>query len=344
MPGHQSEPRQPPLVSIVDSARDGYVEDPDVEREALHPAARVELCRLDDVCAVGDAAREAAVLIAWHRIPLPRPALEQLRHCRGIVRASVGYDNIDLEAATDLGVPICNVPDYGTEEVADHTLSLLLTLWRRLPALARHVRAGGWQWAAAGRLDRLRGTTLGIVGLGRIGTAVARRAQAFGLNVGFFDPYQPSGIEKAQAVVRHETLGDLLDWSRIVSLHVPLTAETRHMIGRAELERLGPDAVLLNTARGELIDQDALVEAVTGGRLGQVGLDVLSAEPRVPDELRASDRVLVTPHAAFYSDAALTELRRKSAETALQLLRGLRPRSLLNPGVAAHGLASSWRS
>jgi C-terminal binding protein len=319
-----------PLVVVVDSARGGYVAEPDVERAVLEPLARVELQRREEGGRLGPPAEEAEILIAWHHIALPAQVLRALPRCRGIVRASVGYDNIDLAAARELGIPVCNVPDYGTEEVADHAMALLLTLVRRLPALDAHVRGGGWDWRAAGGVNRLRGSTLGIVGLGRIGLAVARRAQAFGLDVAFYDPYVPSGVEKSTALVRCEELNELIDRSWILSLHAPLTAETSRMIGRAELGRMRPDGILLNTARGDLVDSRALVEALEGGRLGGAGLDVLSGEPTVPEEVRVSGRVLLTPHAAFYSDASLLELRRKAAETGRRLLLGQPVRTILN--------------
>jgi C-terminal binding protein len=319
-----------PLVVVVDSMRGGYVGDPDIEREVLEPLAAVELQRCDEGTALAGAAEAADVLIAWHHIALPGDVLGRLRRCRGIVRASVGYDNIDLAAARDLGIPVANVPDYGTEEVADHALALMLALVRRLPLLDAHVRGGGWDWQVVGSVTRLRGATLGIVGLGRIGAAVARRAQAFGLDVAFYDPYVPNGVEKSHGLVRCEELSELIDRSWILSLHTPLTPETRHIIGRPELEQMRPGAILVNTARGDLIDNGALVEALEAGRLGGAALDVLSGEPRVPEEIRSSGRVILTPHAAFYSDASLRELRRKAAESARRLLLGQPLRTLLN--------------
>jgi len=179
-------------------------------------------------------------------------------------------------------------------------------------------------------VTRLRGRHLGIVGFGRIGTAVARRAQAFGLQVAFYDPYVPSGYDKVHGVARHESLHELLDWAQIVSVHVPLNPETQHLIGRAELARLTPQTVLLNTSRGEVIDQQELIEALKENRIGQVGLDVLAAEPNVPATLRTSDQVLLTAHSAFYADASLAELRYKAALSVRRLLRGERERNVVN--------------
>jgi phosphoglycerate dehydrogenase-like enzyme len=317
-------------VLIIDSCRGGYVVAPDVEEECLRPLAVPRVVRVETAAELVGQVEDADAFISWHHIPLERPILERARRCRAIVRAGVGFDNVDIACAAERKIAVANVPDYGTEEVADHTLAMLLAMVRQIVALHRHAGGGGWDWRAIGSVPRLRGTTLGIVGFGRIGSAVARRAQAFGLDVAFYDPHLPSGVEKAHAVKRCESLGELIDRSRIVSLHVPLMPSTRGLIGAAELRRMKPDTLLLNTARGEVIDQRALVAAVLEGRIGQVGLDVLAGEPAVPAELRESERVLLTPHAAFYSDAALVELRRSAARVTLNLLQGLGDRNVVN--------------
>jgi D-3-phosphoglycerate dehydrogenase/C-terminal binding protein len=312
-----------PLVMIIDSERGGYVGQPDVEQATLGPEVVVEVVRVrenDDswVRRLVD----ADAVISWHQIPLDRRALADLRCCRGIVRAAVGYDNIDLAYAHERNIPVCNVPDYGTEEVADHTLALLLATVRKLETLRRHVATGGWDWKAAGPILRLRGACLGIVGLGRIGTAVAQRARAFGLEIVFHDPYVASGVEKALGLSRAATLPELLRRAQFLTLHTPLNEETRHLIGAAELALLPEGAILINTARGEIIDQRALLAGLAAGRPAYAALDVLADEPRVPAELTSLPNVLLTAHSAFFADAALTELRRKAAGTAGRLLRG----------------------
>ena len=321
------------LVSIVDSHRGPYLETTDIEQEVLQPYARPVLHRVHVPEELLGHIEEADVIISWHTIPLQADLLRRLRQCRGIVRAAVGFDNIDIGCAGTLGIPVCVVPDYGTEEVADHTIALLLALVRNLRELDQHARSGGWDWRTIGRVPRLRGATLGIVGFGRIGRSVARRAQAFGLQVAFYDPYAPSGTEKVYGVTRYDTLDDLLEHARMLSLHVPLTDETHHLMGRRELERLSPDVILINTSRGEVIDQEALIAQVLAGRIGRVGLDVLAHEPHVPEAFRTSERVLLTAHSAFYADASLVELRYKAATVARRLLLGQPVRDIVN-GVA----------
>jgi len=320
-------------VIIVDSHQGPYLEEPDIERGVLSPEARPILHRVNSAEELIGLVDDAAAIISWHTIPLPASVIARLKNCRGIVRSAAGYDNIDIDYAAQRGIPVAVVPDYGIEEVADHTMALLLALVRKLHVVGPRAKNGEWDWRAVGRVPRLRGLCLGLVGFGRIGSAVARRAQAFGLQVAFYDPYLPSGVEKVHAVTRHETLHDLLDWSQIVSVHVPLTAETRHLIGRAELARLTPETILINTARGDVIDQQALIESLAAGHVGQVGLDVLSGEPHVPDALRTSERVLLTPHSAFYADASLAEVRYKAAATVRRLLSGQPERNIVN-GVA----------
>jgi D-3-phosphoglycerate dehydrogenase/C-terminal binding protein len=329
-------------VVIIDSHRGPYLEEPDIEREVLEPCAVPVLRRVHSTADLIGSVEHADAIISWHTIALPADLLARLEKCRGIVRAAVGYDNIDVRFAAGRGIPVCNVRDYGTEEVADHALALMLALVRNLRDGERHVRGGGWDWRVVGSVPRLRGLPLGLVGFGRIGGAVARRAQAFGMDVAFYDPYVPSGTEKVHAVRRCESLPELLGRSRIVSLHVPLTAETRNLIGASVLESLKPDTILVNTSRGEVIDQEALLARLRAERLGGAALDVLSNEPHVPQELLHFPRVLLTPHAAFYSDQSLAELRRKAAETTRKLLLGEAVRDVVNGLVPTYACGGNF--
>jgi len=317
-------------VIIVDSHHSPYLAEPDIERDVLSSDATPVLCRVNSAEELIGMIDNADGIISWHTIPLPATVIACLKNCRGIVRAAMGFDNIDIIFAAKRGIPVAVVPDYGTEEVADHTMALLLALVRKLLVINDLAKNGEWDWRGVGSVPRLRGSRLGIVGFGRIGTAVARRAQAFGILVGFYDPYVPSGVEKVHAVVRHESLHELLDWAQIVSVHVPLNPETQHLIGRAELGRLTPQTVLINTSRGEVLDQQALLDCLNDNRIGQVGLDVLADEPNVPAALRSSNRVLLTAHSAFYADASLAELRYKAAASVRRLLRGERERNVVN--------------
>ena len=264
---------------------------------------------------------------------------------RCVVRMGVGYDRIDRAEAARRGVMVCNVPDYGTTEVADHAIALTLSLRRGLLMHHDGQRAeppAPWTTTASPLLRRLSSQGFGIVGLGRIGTAVALRAKALGFRVSFYDPHRPRGAELALGIGRAETLHELLQGSDVLSLHTPQTPETIGMIGAAELAMLPPDAVVVSTARGTAIDIDALEAALRDGRLAGTGLDVLPVEPPVepiPSLLRAYrdrapwtiGRLIVTPHSAYFSPEAFRDIRIKSAETMHAALFTNRPQNVIPP-------------
>lgn len=285
----------------------------------------------------------ADALIAYHEIIVDAELLARMPRCRVIVRAGVGFDAIDLAAAGARGIPVCNVPDYGTSEVADHAIALLLALCRGIVGYTTAIAAdpiAGWDWRPAPLVRRLRGSTLGVIGLGRIGLATARRARGLDMRVVFFDPYLPDGADQATGLERALTLGELLEVSDAVTLHCPHTAETDRLIDAAALQRLRPHAVLINTARGRCVDTGALARALREGRLAGAALDVLPAEPPLPGDplieaWRGGDpalrqRLIVTPHAAWYSPEGQADLRRKSARTAVEALAGGPPRNCVN--------------
>ena len=314
-----------PLVVVTD-----HLAEAGVERAVLEPVADLLLLQTNDETEVARRACDADVLLVFHDIRLTERTLEALPKCRGIVRCGVGFDNVDLRAAGARGMVVCNVPDYGTEEVADHAILLLLALARRLLPAEQSVRAGKWDAAVVFGAPRLRGRTLGLVGCGRIGTAAALRARAFGMRVLFYDPYQPDGLDKALGIGRCRRLDELLGQSEFLSLHCPLTAETHHLLNAETLARLPAGAYVINTARGPCIDPVALAAALDSGRVAFAGLDVVEREPLDDERLRRHPRVLLTPHVAFYSLEGFTEMRAKGAEEALRLLRGEPARNPVN--------------
>jgi phosphoglycerate dehydrogenase-like enzyme len=309
-------------VFVVDAPSGGYVDTPDIETGVLGgdipvglllvpPEEPAELYRLP-----------APYIILWHRVALSAEFFERNKSCRAVICASVGYDHVDIEAARRHGVAIYHVPHYGTEEVADHTIALGLAAARKLPELAFQLREGGWDWQNARGARRLRGQTWGIIGLGRIGTAVALRAQAFGMSVAFHDPWAHPGIEKSLAVRRRNSVDDLLASSDIVSLHTPLNRQTLHLLDAGRLQLMRTGSCLINTARGALVDISALAEALSRERPAVAALDVVEGEPDVPGWLRTDPRVILTPHSAFYSVESLIELRTRAAEAVRELIAG----------------------
>jgi D-3-phosphoglycerate dehydrogenase len=302
------------------------------EEEAVFRAAGVRFEQVvartaDDYLRLGGAAD--ALLVQYGDVG--RRVFEGLSRLRLLVRYGVGVDGIDLAAATARGIPVVNVPDYGTDEVANHAVALLLALARKLPRLDRQVRAGGWDVFVVQPVHRLAGRTVGIVGCGRIGRAVARKLAGFDVRLLVHDPY----LAELPPGVTPVSLEELLAASDYVTVHCPLTAGTRHLIGRAALARMKPTAVLVNTARGGIVDGAALVEALEAGRLAGAGLDVTEDEPLGPAHaLRRLDQVIVTPHAAWYSEEGRSDLKRRVAEETVRVLvHGERPLHCVNPEV-----------
>jgi C-terminal binding protein len=313
-----------------------FLDEMEVEAPVLGDLADIVLAGGHAEDDLFDLVPEADALILFHDIPTVTDAtFSRTRRCRGVVRAGVGYNNVDIAAAGRRGIVVCNVPDYGTEEVADHALMLLLAVVRQLIPSAAAIRGGGWDYRTQLETRRLRGRTLGLVGCGRIGAATALRAKAFGIDVIFYDPHVAPGFEKALGVRRAERLEDLLGQSPLVSLHCYLDETTHHLIDAAALARMPRGGILINTARGPVVDQAALVEALDSGHLFGAGLDVVEREPLDDERLRSHPRVVLTPHSAFYSIEGFIELRRKTAEEVRRLLLGepLRcPVNRLRPG------------
>jgi phosphoglycerate dehydrogenase-like enzyme len=314
----------PKLIAIIDWAA-AHLGDPEatVERAVIGDEAIVETfyCNSDED--FNDVICNSDALIVWHNCPITARGIERLRQCRAIIRNGVGFDSVDLAAAARCGIPVCNVPDYGTEEVADHAMALALALCRQLFPLDAEAKRLGWTIPTPLKMRRLNRMNFNIIGLGRIGTAAALRAKAFGFNVSFYDPYLPSGVCKSIGVHRERELDELLRNADILSLHCPLTDETQHMIGERELMLMKQDAFIVNTARGALIEKDAILTALREGRLGGAALDVIEDEPLRTAEEAATPNLIATCHAAFYSIESKLEMRATSARIARAAVLGL---------------------
>jgi D-3-phosphoglycerate dehydrogenase / 2-oxoglutarate reductase len=275
----------------------------------------------EDILAV---AREAdAILVTYAR--LPGDLLRQLTRCKAIGRFGLGVDNIDIPAAAELGITVTYVPDYCMHEVSDHALALLLALARKIPLSNKLVQAGRWEIPAVVPIHRLAGRVLGLVGFGNIPRALAPKAKAFGLRVVTHDPYV-SQQALAAAGVESVSFDRLLEISDFVSIHAPLMPATRGLFNAEVFGKMKTGALLINTARGPLVDEDALVSALDSGRLGGAALDVVAVEPLPKDSrLIGRDNVILTPHTAFYSVEALNELQTKCAADVARVLSGEKP-------------------
>ena len=264
--------------------------------------------------------------------PMPAEVIRGLDRCVVIARYGIGLDTIDLDEATAKGIVVTNVPDYCIDEVSDHALALLMFLARGVTLLDRRVRSGSWTPSVARPIHRLRGRTLGLVGFGRIARALAAKVAPLGFRVLTTDPFVPDEAVR-EAGAEPATLEELLAAADVVSIHAPLTTDSRHLMGAAELATMKPGAILINTSRGPLVDLDALRAALAEERLGGAGLDVLEVEPPAPDDpLLLRDDVIITPHAAFYSEESLEELQRKAVEQVIEALAGRTPPYAVNTG------------
>lgn len=297
-----------------------------LERELLADTD-AELIVADDTSAetlARLAADVQAILTCWAQVTAD--VLRAAPHCRHVARMGIGLDNIDVAAATKLGMLVTNVPDYCQTEVAEHTLALLLALGRRVGEFHLATKHGRYDLAGAGPLRRIAGQTLGLVGLGNIGRTVAQKAAGLGLNV-----IACRQSQTPVAGVRVVTFDELLEASDYVSLHLPLSDATRHLVGRPQFERMKPTAFLINTSRGGLVDSGALAEALAAGQVAGAGLDVQEPEPPDLSQPPWNDpRVIVTPHAAFASLESVEELRRRAVGQVIEVLQGRRPPNVVN--------------
>jgi D-3-phosphoglycerate dehydrogenase / 2-oxoglutarate reductase len=321
---------------------DHTIDSPDVEREILGSmsdillphrllASEDELIKfVKDVDAILDASE----------IPITDRIMDAIPNLRIVSCVSVGFDNVDVQAASERGIVVTNVPDYCSNEVADHAMTLIMALARQLFVLDGKLRSGTWGDKIP-KMVRVRSSSsqvLGLVAFGRIPRRVAARARSFGFRVIAYDPYVPRWDFDLSNVERVQTLHELMSGSDIISVHLPLNAETRHLIGEEEIGAMKPGAFFVNTGRGQTVDQAALTRALMDKRIAGAALDVFEREPPDPaDPLFKLDNVIVTPHVASYSEESMVRVRAEAANTVADLLCGRRPQFILNPQVLAEG-------
>jgi D-3-phosphoglycerate dehydrogenase len=310
-----------PVIAVTDSVFPSL--DPALAALArLDPEMRMsKSVAAEDILAV---ARDAdAILVTYAK--LPGELLRELPRCKAIGRFGLGVDNIDTKTAAELGIVVTYVPDYCMHEVSDHAMALLLALARKIPFSNKLVQSGRWEMPAVAPLRRLAGQVLGLIGLGNIPRALVPKARAFGFDVIAYDPYAAKEVF-ASCGVEAVSLETLFARSDAISVHAPLTPATRGLVDAAAFARMKPGAVIVNTARGPLIDEQALLAALDSGRLGGAALDVVATEPLPKDSpLLGRDNVILTPHTAFYSLEALDELQTKCATDVASVLSGQPP-------------------
>lgn len=307
-----------PKVAVVDwKDHPRGDENLEIELNILKNNADVSYHLVRDSCDYmdgGDNLRNANIVILWHNAPCDAECISVLHNCSVIIRNGVGYDTVDLEAASCAGITVCNVPDYGTEEVANHAIALALTLSRQIIPLDNHAKKLNWELPAFvyPKIKRYSEMFFGIIGLGRIGTSVAHKAEALGFNVYYYDPYVNSND-----FARCDSLNELLTLSDILSIHCPLNDQTKYMITDQELDLLKNSAYLINTARGAIVKKSSVLNFLNSNRLAGAGLDVVEDEPlKTYDEAKAPN-LICTCHSAFYSMESLIDMRTKSSNLAL---------------------------
>lgn len=265
--------------------------------------------------------------------------LRSAEKCVVASRYGIGVDNVNIPVCTELGIVVTNVPDYCIDEVTEHTLGMVIALNRRLVPHNAAVKAGGWSRVKLDRpMRRMSGATFGVIGYGRIGRSVAAMANALGMKVLTFDPMLKPGQDAG--VAESVSLADVLANSDFISVHVPLTDQTRGMIGKSELAAMRPGAIIVNPARGGLIDEFALADALSSGHIGGAGLDVMEpAPPAAGHPLLKQENVIITPHTAFFSQASTLELETRTAKEVVRVVNGGEPENFINPGVRGRSRA-----
>ena len=292
----------------------------DPERSVLEPiGCTIDHAQCKTAADVIERAGDAEVLmVQW--APITEQVLAALPNCKLVVRYGIGVDNVDLSAAKARGVAVCNVPDYSIDEVADHAVSTAVALGRQLMQLDKRLRSGVWKLAPITPMPAFRDMTFAVAGFCRIGRAVLDRARGFKFKLAGYDPFVSEALFEA-ADVRKLSLEDLFQFADILSLHLPLTAETKHLVNADRLAAMKPTAVIVNTARGPLIDTNALCAALKAGTIGYAGLDVFETEPLAPDHpIRNCENSIFTSHVAWYSERSLPQLQRMAAEEVARFL------------------------
>ena len=314
----------------------------DVERTILGEVAEVTALDAQSENDFGDRLRQADAIMVYHFVSITRATIEKLERCKLIVRCGAGFDNVDHAFARQRGIPVANVPDYGTEDVADTAIGLVLSIARGTHLYNQQCQRGtdSWIYTLATPLHRIRGRVFGVIGVGRIGTATALRAKALGYDVVFYDPHVTDGRDKALGIRRAESVEELLSQSHVVSCHCPLTPETKYIINPSSIELMQRGSILVNTARGGVVDPAAILKGLESGILAGAAIDVLEQEPPASDHPLiaawrdpshpAHDRLILTPHAAFYSEEGLKDMRIKGSQNCLRSLTGAKIRNIVN--------------
>lgn len=311
--------------------------DLDSERKILaENDAEMIIAQCESADEVVSIAKDADVILNTYFGPLDEKVFSKLQKCKAVIRYGIGTDSIDIDSATQHGIMVANVPDYCCEEVSDHAVASMLSLLRKLPLSDRRIRQGEWSLQYLKPMNRIKDLTIGIVGMGRIGRLSAKKISVFGSQIIFSDPFiTEDDVKEVGLNLKKVALDDLVAKSDAILIHAPAIAETYHLVDSALFQKMQRRPVIVNCARGSLIDTDALIEALSQGQISGVALDVIEGVPPLDlgSPISQFENVILSPHSAWYSEEALVDLRKLALEEVLRVLKGGHPNSLLNPAV-----------
>ena len=312
-----------PLVAVVDWKQSPRGDESCyIEKEAIGSRAKVKYFKCDTDKDWSEELLKADYILLWHNTNMPDTVINKLENCKAIIRIGTGYDSVDHLTAATRDIPVCNVPDYGTEEVADHSIALSLALCRQIIPIDQECKKLGWEIPNKNKIQRLSELNFGVIGLGRIGTSVALKAKALGFNVYFYDPYLPNGVDKSLGLLRSKSFDAFISDMDVISINCPLTDETHHMITKKEINKMRKNAFIVNTARGPIIKKDDLFAALRKDKIAGAALDVIEDEPLKTKKEANTPNLIVTCHSGFYSIQAAWEMRFKAAAQARDIIVG----------------------
>ena len=320
-----------PLIAVVD-----WKESPRgdkncaVEKEAIGRKAKVKYFKCGGDKDWKGELLKADVILLWHNTTMSTAVINKLKNCKAIIRNGTGYDTVDVTTATHRDIAVCNVPDYGTDEVADHSIALALALCRQIIPIDKECKKLGWEIPNKNKIQRFNEMDFGVIGLGRIGTSVALKAKALGFNVHFYDPYLSNGVDKSLGIGRLKKLDTFLSSMDVISINCPLTDETHHMITEKEIKMMKTNAFIVNTARGSIIKKADLFKALRNDKIAGAALDVIEDEPLKSFHEARTPNLIVTCHSGFYSLQAAWEMKHKAACIAKSVILGKEPENCIN--------------
>ncbi len=320
-----------PLVSVVDWKHSPRGDKKcAVEKEAIGDKANVRYFLCDSPEDWKGSILKSDIILLWHNTQLPSEVINKLEDCKAIIRIGTGYDSVDVHAASVRDIPVCNVPDYGTDEVADHSIALALALCRQIIPIDQECKKLGWEIPNKEKIRRFDKMFFGVIGLGRIGTSVALKAKALKFNTCFYDPYLSNGVDKSLGLKRFKNFNEFLSVMDVISINCPLTEETKYLITKKEIAKMKRRAFIVNTARGPIIKKKDLFKALNNNRIGGAALDVIENEPLRTKEEAETPNLIATCHSGFFSREAAYEMRYKAAEIARNLITHQKLENCLN--------------